>query len=213
MGGRNGATVFLSALGDPVDATRDGKLRSTTLKTRRIALLSITLIAALPMLAHGALDEAVQKKVDAKVAEIRGWASDATLVDAVKAQNGATPDAYKDMTNDKWKTLTKLDPAVRGLSTSDAAKFLRTKKDDVLSEAFLNSADGTKVALLAKTSKWNHKGQPKHDQPMAGKVWQGEPEVDESTGVKQLQVAVPVMDGDKPIGSLVVGLSLTRLEQ
>ena len=183
------------------------------MKSRTIALLSLSLVAALPMFAHGALDEAVQKKVDAKVAEIRGWASDATLVSAVKAQNAATPDAYKDMTNDKWKTLTKLDPAVRGLSTNDAGKFLRSKKDEILSEAFLNSADGTKVALLAKTSKWNHKGQPKHDQPMAGKVWQGEPEVDESTGVKQLQISVPVMDGDKAIGSLVVGMSLTKLEQ
>jgi hypothetical protein len=48
---------------------------------------------------------------------------------------------------------------------------------------------------------------------MSGAVWQGEPEVDESTGVKQLQVAVPVLDGDKPIGSLVVGISLTKLEQ
>ncbi|MDB5328132.1 MAG: hypothetical protein JWM57_3701, partial [Phycisphaerales bacterium] len=109
--------------------------------------------------------------------------------------------------------LTKLDPSVRSLSTNDAGKFLRTKKDEILSEAFLNSADGTKAALLAKTSKWNHKGQPKHDQPMAGKVWQGEPEVDESTGIKQLQVSVPVMDGDKAVGSLVIGLSLTKLEQ
>ncbi|MGC4034028.1 MAG: hypothetical protein QM754_20295 [Tepidisphaeraceae bacterium] len=116
------------------------------------------------------------------------------------------------MTNDKWKALTKVDPLVRALSNNVAGKFLKTKKSDVLSEAFLNSADGNKVALLAKTSKWNHKGQPKHDQPLAGKVWQGEPEVDESTGVKQLQVSVPVLDGDKPIGSLVVGLSLTKLE-
>lgn len=182
------------------------------MKIRHIALLSLSLVAALPMVSRAALEEGLQKKVDAEVAAIRAWASDPALVDAVKAQNAAIAAEYKDMTNDKWKALTKVDPLVRALSGNAAGKFLRTKKSDVLSEAFLNSADGNKVALLAKTSKWNHKGQAKHDLPLAGKVWQGEPEVDESTGVKQLQVAVPVLDGDKPIGSLVIGLSLTKLE-
>jgi len=46
---------------------------------------------------------------------------------------------------------------------------------------------------------------------MTGKTWQGQPEVDESTGLQQVQVAVPILDGGKPIGSLVVGLSLTKL--
>jgi len=46
---------------------------------------------------------------------------------------------------------------------------------------------------------------------MTGKNWQGAVEVDESTGLQQIQVAVPVLDGDKAIGSMVVGLSLTKL--
>ena len=41
---------------------------------------------------------------------------------------------------------------------------------------------------------------------------QGEVEVDESTGLQQVQIAVPVLDGGKPIGSLVVGLSLTKMK-
>ena len=47
--------------------------------------------------------------------------------------------------------------------------------------------------------------------PMSGKTWQGEVEVDESSGLQQLQVAVPVLDSGKPIGSLVVGLSIGKL--
>jgi hypothetical protein len=46
---------------------------------------------------------------------------------------------------------------------------------------------------------------------MQGKPWQGPVEVDESSGQQQLQIAVPVLDGGKPIGSLVVGLSLSKL--
>ena len=76
---------------------------------------------------------------------------------------------------------------------------------------FLSGSDGAKVAFLAKTSSWSHKGKAKHDDPMAGKVWQGAVEVDESTGLQQVQVGVPVLEGGKPIGSLVVGLSLAKL--
>jgi hypothetical protein len=80
-----------------------------------------------------------------------------------------------------------------------------------VSEAFVSGADGGKVAFLGKTSNWSHKGKPKHDQPMSGKTWQGQVEVDESSGLQQVQVAVPVLDGGKPIGSLVVGLSVGKL--
>ena len=46
---------------------------------------------------------------------------------------------------------------------------------------------------------------------MTGKTWQGPVEVDESSGVQQVQVAVPVLDGGKPIGTLVVGISISKL--
>ncbi len=48
---------------------------------------------------------------------------------------------------------------------------------------------------------------------MTGKMWQGPIELDESSGLKQLQIAVPVVDGGKPIGSPVVGLSISKLGQ
>ena len=80
-----------------------------------------------------------------------------------------------------------------------------------MSEAFVSSANGTKVAFLAKTTSWSHKGKPKHETPMTGKVWQGPLETDKSSGVQQIQVAVPVLDGGKPIGSLVVGYAISKL--
>jgi hypothetical protein len=46
---------------------------------------------------------------------------------------------------------------------------------------------------------------------MTGKAWNGAVEVDESTGAQQIQVSVPVMDGGKAIGSLVVGFSVAKL--
>jgi hypothetical protein len=165
-----------------------------------------------PTLAQG-LDPSVQTKVDAMIKLVQTWAADPSIVSAVKEYDTAPPAASTAMTQDKWKTLPILDPFVRSFSKNPAGEFLKGKKTGSVSEAFLSGADGNKVAFLAKTSGWCHKGKPKHDVPMTGKTWQGPVEVDESTGLQQVQVAVPVLDGDKPIGSLVVGLSISKLSQ
>jgi hypothetical protein len=117
------------------------------------------------------------------------------------------------MTQDKWKGLSVLDPLVRGFAKNDAAVLLKSKQGSVVTESFLSGSDGTKVAFLSKPTNWSHKGKDKHESPMSGKTWQGPVETDESTGQRQLQVAVPVLDGGKPIGSLVVGLGVSKLEK
>jgi len=175
-------------------------------------LIAATLLCAGAQLALAAgLEPAVQAKVDAMKKQVESWAADPVIVNAVKAYNTAPPADSAATTQDKWKTLPILDPFVRSFSKNEAGTFLKSKKTDAVSEAFLSGADGNKVAFLAKTSAWCHKGKAKHDDPMAGKTWQGDVEVDESTGLQQVQVAVPVMDAGKPIGSLVVGLSLAKL--
>jgi hypothetical protein len=157
------------------------------------------------------IEPALQTKIDSEIAAAKALAAEPAIVAAVKAHNTAPAAEIGAMTQEKWKTLTLLDPFVRSFSKNPAGEALKTKKSPFASEAFLSGADGTKVAFLAKPSSWSHKGKPKHDVPMAGKTWQGEIEVDESTGLQQVQVAVPVLDGDTPIGSLVVGLSVTKL--
>ncbi len=179
------------------------------LKTSFVA--AALLSAGLNLTLAQGLAPAVQTKVDARTNQVRIWAADPVLVNAVKAYNAAPPAASTAMTQDKWKTLPILDPFVRGFAKNPAGEFLKSKKADAVSEAFLSGIDGNKVAFLAKTTNWSHKGKPKHDVPMTGKTWQGAAEVDESTGLQQVQVAVPVLDGGKPIGSLVVGLSLAKL--
>lgn len=161
--------------------------------------------------AADSVDPKVQPKVDAQVKEVQAWAADPVVIKAVKAHNTTLPAEYAGMDQDKWKALTVLDPLVRGFTKNDAGQFLKSKKSDVVTEAFLSGAEGLKVAFLAKTTSWSHKGKPKHGVPMTGKTWQGPVEVDESTGLQQVQVAVPVLDEGKPIGSLVVGLSLSKL--
>jgi hypothetical protein len=182
--------------------------------SRRILACAVVglLGVAASAFAAPALDPALQAKVDEQVKYVQGWASDPAVVAAVKAINAGAPAANQAMTQEKWAALQPFDPFVLSFSGSPVGQFLKTKKNQVISEAFVSAADGTKVGFLQKTSSWNHKGKPKHDQPMAGKTWQGEIETDASTGLQQVQIAVAVMDGGKPIGSVVVGLQVARLK-
>ena len=179
-----------------------------------------TLLAGSPLLivcAHltvaqaEGLDPAAQTKLNDKVKAAQAWAADPVIINAVQAHNATPPLDAVAMTQEKWKAASILEPFLRSFTKNPAAEFLKSKKSDALTEAFLSGADGTKVAFLAKTTSWSHKGKAKHDDPMTGKTWQGPVEVDESTGQQQVQIAVPVLDGDEPIGSLVVGFSVSKL--
>ena len=155
------------------------------------------------------IDPALKTKLDDRMKEVVAIAADPRLVAAVKAHN-AEP-ANSDMTQEKWAATSALESTVRNLTKTIAAEVLKEKRSDAVTEAFVSGADGTKVGFLSKPTNWSHKGKAKHDVPMSGKTWQGPIEKDESTGFEQVQLAAPILDGGKPIGSLVVGYSINRL--
>ncbi|MBZ5607527.1 MAG: PDC sensor domain-containing protein [Acidobacteriia bacterium] len=161
---------------------------------------------------EGSLPPDVKGKVDGKLKELQAWSTDAKIVAAVKAYNAAPPAEALAMTNEKWKALSLLDPFVRSYTKNPLAEYLKSKRDDEMSEMFVSGADGNKVAFFAKTTSFCHKDAAKHRVPMTGKTWIGPAEQDESTGQMQVQIALPVLDGSKPIGSIVIGLSLTKLK-
>jgi len=150
-------------------------------------------------------------KVQSKIKELKYLSTDPAVVAAVKAYNANPSEAAKTMTNDAWKQLTLLDPTVRALTKNDLGQYLKSKQDESISEAFVSGANGGKVAFLAKTTSWTHKGKPKHEVPMTGQTWIGPVEVDESSGHQQVQVGLPVLDGGHVIGSIVIGLKVSKL--
>ena len=171
-----------------------------------------TLTVVLGISASAEALTATQRKAAAEHLKVlQALGVDPAIVAEVKAYNAAAPAESKDMTNEKWKQLTVLDPFVRSFTKNSLAQHLKSKKDDSVTEMFVSGADGGKVAFLAKTTSWNHKGREKHDTPMKGTVWFGEVELDQSSGQRQVQVAFPVLDGSKPIGSVVVGISIGKL--
>lgn len=151
-----------------------------------------------------------KQALEKQIQVIKGWAGEKGLISLVKKAN--TESKYQDMTQEKWEKLNILDPFVREFNKNEAGQLLKKYKSELISEAFLNRADGKKVGFLAKTSNWSHKGKDKHEDPMKGKVWIGKVEVDESTGKTQIQVSVPVQEDNKSIGSLVIGLNINELK-
>jgi len=177
----------------------------------KFALIT-SLICTTTALVFAAPPADVKAKVDKKIAELQSLSTDATIVAEVKAYNTTPPAATKDMTNDKWKTLTVLSPEVRDLTKNKLATYLKTKKTAEIDEFFVSGNDGGKVGFLAKPSNWCHKGKPKHDVAMTGKTWIGEVEMDESSGKQSIQFSIPVLDGGKAIGSIVIGLAISELK-
>jgi hypothetical protein len=175
-----------------------------------VAFAPLTTLAAeaeLSAKAQAALDK--QKKI------VAGWAMAPEILAATRTQNAQGPIA--DLDNARWRSLRTSDPVVKGFQESAAGKALKARIDaspEVYCEAFLSAAKGEKVAFAAKTTYYLHRGKPKFDVPFdTGKPWQGKPEFDESSQNYSVQLSVPVLDGGKPIGVLVVGLKLASLER
>ncbi|MBZ5628008.1 MAG: PDC sensor domain-containing protein [Acidobacteriia bacterium] len=151
-------------------------------------------------------------KFDARVKQLEALSADPHVVDAVKAYNASTPSPEAaSMTNEKWHELNVFDPLVRSVYKAPLSEFLRAKRDDVVIKMFVSGANGGKVAFDAKTEFWMHKGMPKHDLPMQGKVWTGPLTQDHTTGQQMIQIGFPVLDHGKPIGSVVFGMRADKL--
>lgn len=153
----------------------------------------------------------LKAKAEARAKIYAAWGTAPEVVAAVRAFNTSPPVEASSMSPEKWKMASVLDPFVRSFTRNSLALFLKAKKDANVGEIFVSGANGTKAAFLAKPSNWSHKGKDKHDIPMRGKVWIGPVEVDDSTGEQQIQIAVPVLDGGRPIGSIVVGVKRVSL--
>jgi hypothetical protein len=179
--------------------------------SRQIMLCAMVIVAvAVSGLAQAPPE--LKAKLDAQIKQLQAISADPQVVAAVKEHNAAAPSAeVTAMTNEKWAGLSLFDPFVKAVAKAPVSGFLKSKTDDVISEVFVSGADGRKVGFAAKTTYYSHKGMPKHEVPMTGKTFIGPPKQDESTGVMEIQVGLPVMDGGKAIGSIVFGLRVDKL--
>lgn len=182
----------------------------------KFVMVGLLLVAAAAPAAALEITPAVQAEIDKQIALVAEWAADPIVVAAVKEQNTKGPIAGMD--NAKWKATRRSDPAVQALVNNPAGKLLKQKiqaSGGGLDKAFVSAAQGEKVAFAEKTISYVHKGQEKFDAPMStGKPWHMQkPWFDESLQGYAIQVAVPVLDGGKPIGVIVASVPLAHLEK
>src|SRR5262245_10366085 len=182
---------------------------------RAAVVAGFTFLASIAVAASFEITPAVQAELDKQKAVVASWAASPVVVSAVLEQNRKGP--LGGMDNARWKMTRRSDPMVTGFQTNAAGQFLRAKLNEsqgAVSEAFLNAAQGEKVAFVEKTTSYLHRGMPKFDVPFdTGKTWQGPAEFDESSQTYAIQISVPVLAEGKLIGALVVGVNLAHLEK
>ena len=148
---------------------------------------------------------------------MKGWGTDAVLVTAVKEKNakGETLDDVKKR-DIEWRKTDGFDAEMKQLMENAAAKRLleMEKSAAYYFELFLMDNQGAIVAMTNKTSDYWQGDEAKWTESYkdgAGAVHIGDIEFDESAQDYLVQVSVPVMDGDKAIGAITIGVVLDDL--
>lgn len=151
--------------------------------------------------------------------EVASWVFDEALVSAIRVRNvidkGLTPEDI--LAKDKqWRAEVGTDthPLVDSIVNNDAADFLRHRVADSggsITEVFIMDAHGLNVAASSATSDYWQGDEAKHAETYGkgvGAFHMSELEVDESTGVYQVQVSFTITDPNtnEPIGAITVGL-------
>jgi len=147
-----------------------------------------------------------------EVKQIRTWAQDTTLVEAVSRQNALQiPLARIRSIDISWQTETADNTRMQALLKNPCAKRLQALAGSRSGyrEAFVMENQGALVCITRKTSDYWQGDEAKWQKSFAegrGEVFVAEPELDESTGVKLIHISVPIMDAGKAIGVLAVGI-------
>jgi hypothetical protein len=185
-----------------------------------MSLRRLTLAVAL---ATGALAPAIAEElpdaVKALVPSLQPWGTNAVLIQAVREQNalGRSLDEIKRLDAD-WMAASGITPVMQAMLENPAAKELQRLEQTrpYFYELFLMDGQGANVAMTNKTSDYWQGDEDKFTQSFnagQGGVALGEVKFDSSAQAYLVQISVPVMDQDKAIGALTIGIDLDRLEQ
>ncbi|NBB82652.1 MAG: hypothetical protein GVY28_04535 [Alphaproteobacteria bacterium] len=185
-----------------------------------LAAAALALGAAVPATAN----EFEPQLRDLVETQVRGWLGEATLVDAVKAQNDAhagISDADIDGMDQQWRAEAEagggaLIDEKMGHDLSAWLAEVKNGSDGLFTEIFVMDAHGLNVGQSDVTSDYMQGDEAKWQETYlvgADAVFVDELEFDESTNAFQSQVSATVADpatGD-PIGAITVGVNVEKL--
>lgn len=162
--------------------------------------------------------EELEGLLKVKIRTVQHLALNPVLVRATRQQNrvGLTLDEIK-RRDDAWRGSKELTPFKRSQQESRAGKLLKRFVDRSISfnEAFLTDVQGANVAAYPATSDYWQGDEDKWIESYRGgdsRIFIGPLELDDSTQTYAVQISAPVLDRDRSIGILVVGVTISYLE-
>ena len=183
--------------------------RSTTFVFALLAVLGLAASTA----SAGEIDPALKAKLDAQVKIVQSWVNDPVIVQAVKAQNASPSAEAKAMTEAKWGCVAPVRRfrPVAGQQPGWAVPEGQERPGD--QRGLRLGGRRNEGGLPGEDHQLDPQGQgqARRADEREDLVWRGQ--TDKSTGLQQIQVCVPVLDGGQPIGAVVVGFQVSRLGQ
>ena len=180
------------------------------------ALVALLILAALPALAGEPAPQSVVAFAHGKLAD---YGHDPVIVAAVKAANaeGRTLDQIQ-ARDAEWRGTAGLDDGMKAIMDSACGRHLAqlVEENAWFAEIFVMDNQGANVAMSDKTSDYWQGDEAKFQKSFAagqGAVFIDEVEFDDSAQVYQVQVSVPVFDGDTVIGAITFGVDVDAVEQ
>ncbi|HSH41844.1 MAG TPA: PDC sensor domain-containing protein [Arenicellales bacterium] len=161
----------------------------------------------------------VLEKLEGKLRTVRHVAFHPAIVRAVRIQNSEQLGMELIQERDsQWRSSTERTALQRTILSSRASEVLKklVEQNSDFNEAFATDNQGANVAMFPATSDYWQGDEDKWIQAFNqgdGRLWIGEIEVDESTGLAAVQVSVPIVDQGATIGVLVIGITQDYLQQ
>jgi hypothetical protein len=171
----------------------------------------LIVVFALAASAYGQSAGNVQKQLSAEAEKLRALGRDPVVIAAVKAQNAkkVTLDAIKKL-DTQW-SAGKATALVKQTTTGPCADRLRTvvAANRTYGETFVMDAQGAIVCATGKTSDYWQGDEAKFERAFnagKGNVFIDRPKFDDSASASIAQISVPVMENDRAIGAITVGI-------
>jgi Methyl-accepting chemotaxis protein-like, first PDC sensor domain len=166
-----------------------------------------------------AQSENIPPKLQQVIVKITKYANDESVIHSVEAQNQkrVTMDEILKLDRD-WIRGTISEDFVKTLLENNCASKLKELAKEIPSslEAFVMDNQGALVCITQKTSDYWQGDEPKWIDSFkggAGETVVSKREYDQSTKSTLVHVSVPIMEQQKAIGVLCVGINLTKLAE
>jgi hypothetical protein len=177
-----------------------------------LVLVTAILISIGASAQKGASDAALQ----AEAKKIAQWGKDPILVKAVKEQNAKKISLSAIQAIDKqW--IDGKDTLSAVIAANSCSAYLKKleKEQAAYDEAFVMDNQGANVCMTERTSDYWQGDEAKWQKSFdggKGAIFIDERKYDSSAKTVLVQISVPVMEGDKAIGAITVGVKVDKLK-